>query len=863
MINYYTKSQSPRLFALIAVLALSLTGCGSDNDSQTDRPDVIDNPVSDDTVSDDTVSDDTVSDDTVSDDTGSKGSDDIRLTALPYIVTAKQGDILYLDLTQILMDNNINDWQLIELEDKAMLGVLSKQTDMTFDYHTNAAGVGTINYTVSANGVTVSSYIAIAVSGTAPNNNPPVAAHINLEAWGDDVISTDLRDYISDSDDDTLTILGLMADSEGFALLGNGEQVTFTAEGFIGREQAIYSIEDGRGGYALGYITVISSDMSPLEPNIVPTAQDYAHVISGGKEASWEIDLSALKLINDADGDELSLSHLYTANERATIVGDTLIHYSPDDIQGIDYFIYVISDGKGGEAQGKVTIEVSPVLAEITDITIETLADGSLAAKVTCPSCLTEDYAYTWIVNDLTVSTEAVYMPHASDAAHYIRLEVAVVGDQAQVVPSQHVVYGPTEVVIYANYGAYAALKADATVVTWGEMDTGGDSSSVASELTDVTAIESTTYALAALREDGTVVTWGDMDTGGDSSAVADKLVNVKALYANNAAFVALKDDASAVAWGRSESGGDTSAITDKLVNIKHIYSTGEAFAALKADGTVVTWGAVDSGGDSLNVAPDLTDVQVIYATNNAFIAVKGDGSVVAWPESNISSSIESQLMGVKAVYSTNDAFAALKQDGAVITWGNDDNGGDSSSVASKLNDGVIAIYSNKAAFAALKQDGTAVSWGARVSGGNSSAVMGLLNNIKGIYSYDNHFVALKEDNSVMLWGNPDELGNNVAQVAVNVKAVYSNRLAFVAVKYDGSVVTWGDPNYGGDISDVAGTLFNVKKVYSTNYSFAAVREDGQVIVWGQSNAGGDASAVADALLPTPFKSLIETSITP
>ena len=43
-----------------------------------------------------------------------------------------------------------------------------------------------------------------------------------------------------------------------------------------------------------------------------------------------------------------------------------------------------------------------------------------------------------------------------------------------------------------ASFRAFAALKADGTVVTWGVPDYGGDSSKVEGQLTDVSAIQAT-----------------------------------------------------------------------------------------------------------------------------------------------------------------------------------------------------------------------------------------------------------------------------------------------------------------------------------------------------------------------------------
>ncbi|MFZ4756285.1 MAG: hypothetical protein ACOYL4_09785, partial [Miltoncostaeaceae bacterium] len=77
----------------------------------------------------------------------------------------------------------------------------------------------------------------------------------------------------------------------------------------------------------------------------------------------------------------------------------------------------------------------------------------------------------------------------------------------------------------FGNQYAFAALKADGSVVTWGDTSSGGDSSAVTSALSGgVTQVFSTRYAFAALKADGSVVTWGSSSYGGDSSAVSSAL---------------------------------------------------------------------------------------------------------------------------------------------------------------------------------------------------------------------------------------------------------------------------------------------------------------------------------------------------
>ena len=88
-------------------------------------------------------------------------------------------------------------------------------------------------------------------------------------------------------------------------------------------------------------------------------------------------------------------------------------------------------------------------------------------------------------------------------------------------------------------------------MVTWGSSECGGDSSSVAARLSGgvrTLVANSEVFgfagAFAALKADGSVVTWGALHMGGDAErcGVASLLSNgVKTVFANNTAFAALK----------------------------------------------------------------------------------------------------------------------------------------------------------------------------------------------------------------------------------------------------------------------------------------------------------------------------------
>eukprot|EP00811_Abedinium_folium_P007091 NODE_16541_length_989_cov_3.541763.p1 GENE.NODE_16541_length_989_cov_3.541763~~NODE_16541_length_989_cov_3.541763.p1 ORF type:complete len:268 (-),score=49.54 NODE_16541_length_989_cov_3.541763:184-987(-) len=169
-------------------------------------------------------------------------------------------------------------------------------------------------------------------------------------------------------------------------------------------------------------------------------------------------------------------------------------------------------------------------------------------------------------------------------------------------------------------------------VVTWGDDSSqgecAGDSLRVGAQLNGgVVALYSTAFAFAALKDDGSVVTWGDSRFGGGNPNIQGI---VRAIAAGGKGFAALKDDGSVVSWGDEAS---TSAVEDQLTGgVREVYASYGAFAALKDDGSVVAWGNTYSGGDSIHVKDQLTGgVQKIIVSPNGFEAVKDDGSSVTW----------------------------------------------------------------------------------------------------------------------------------------------------------------------------------------------------------------------------------------
>lgn len=409
----------------------------------------------------------------------------------------------------------------------------------------------------------------------------------------------------------------------------------------------------------------------------------------------------------------------------------------------------------------------------------------------------------------------------------------------------------------FANERAFATLRADGSVVAWGDPAYGGDATLVSALLSSgVVQVFSNKKSFAALKSDGSVVAWGDASTGGDSSSVAYSIASgVVQLFSTGSAFAALKGDGSVVTWGDGTNGGNSTTVSARISSgVKNIFSNAVAFAALKTDGSIVTWGNAAGGGSSSSVSQLLSaGVVAVTGTPTAFAALKGDGSVVTWGSAasgGDSSAVASRLVsGAVQVFSTSGAFAALKTDGSVVTWGSAAAGGDATSATSKIASGVFSVSATSTAFAALKTDGTVCSWGDTTAGGSGAPTgYGYLS----ISSTSSAFAALGNGGTIAAWGNTASGAAN-APTITGFKRIFSTSSAFAALMGDGAIRSWGSTSGGG-----TGSPFDAgyRWVYSNSTAFSAVKPDGTIRSWGLAAGGGvqPAGLASVVAVSSPFE---------
>ncbi|CAE7691628.1 unnamed protein product [Symbiodinium sp. CCMP2592] len=224
------------------------------------------------------------------------------------------------------------------------------------------------------------------------------------------------------------------------------------------------------------------------------------------------------------------------------------------------------------------------------------------------------------------------------------------------------------------DHPSWAQVLGDGSVTTWGS-GPGSDSRSVRHQLQNVRSIAATSSAFAALRKDGTVVTWGHPDQGGDSTPVKAQLREVKSLAASDTAFAALLASGGVVTWGGACDGGDCELVRDELTGVTKIAGTCCAFAALLENGRVVQWG--DHFADTGSIRDELKCIQDICGlrTRAAFAALLQTGKVVTWqdwrdPDLTPSPRARQMLQSnVVQLHASEDVFEAFRDDGTKISW--------------------------------------------------------------------------------------------------------------------------------------------------------------------------------------------------
>lgn len=158
-------------------------------------------------------------------------------------------------------------------------------------------------------------------------------------------------------------------------------------------------------------------------------------------------------------------------------------------------------------------------------------------------------------------------------------------------------------------------LKADSTVVDWGNSNFGLNAPPPAA--VDIVSVAAATFAGLALRADGTLVTWGQTNT------LPAAATNIVAIAAGDTDYAALRADGSVLVWGIS-----APPATYGFTNLLDVACAFNDFGTpgvlgLKQNGTVVLYGGTKAPGIATNHNGAIT-----AGGQDALVAVAGGPSL-------------------------------------------------------------------------------------------------------------------------------------------------------------------------------------------------------------------------------------------
>jgi alpha-tubulin suppressor-like RCC1 family protein len=273
--------------------------------------------------------------------------------------------------------------------------------------------------------------------------------------------------------------------------------------------------------------------------------------------------------------------------------------------------------------------------------------------------------AYAWSTsNGQTATGKTATLTFNPQGSYTITLSVTDnQGSTAQSSASVTVPQLSVKPVVAAGMGDVLAIRADGTLYSWGNNNTGqlgsgkGDFTSVpglVALLGGVKAVAGSGFTLA-LKQDGTVWAWGDdifgelgNGTSGGRSEVpvmVKNLTGVTAIAAGSSSGLAVKADGSVWGWGNLGGAGNpvptqVSGISDAVA----VAAGDSSSFALKNDGTVWAWGLNEYGEFGTGVAtpytgalsgpvqvPGLKNVVAIAAGGASGLAIESDGSLWIW----------------------------------------------------------------------------------------------------------------------------------------------------------------------------------------------------------------------------------------
>jgi large repetitive protein len=284
------------------------------------------------------------------------------------------------------------------------------------------AGADSFTYTArDADGNASTATVTLAVLNQAPTAGDdtalvPINGSVDIPVLGND----------TDPNGDTLTVSVLAGPSHGTARMQADGTVRYVADhNFFGDDSFTYSISDGNGGTASATVT---ASVANLAPTAIADFADFTGT------AGVPITIDVLTNDSDANGDPLTIDGVSrAAHGTVSIVAGKVVYSPVANFTGDDTFTYLISDGRGGQSSGIVTVTIHnraphAIADEATtsggSVTLDVRTNDSDAdgdpLTVTAPGATTPSRGSVSVNTDGTLTYTATTGQVGTDAFSYV-----------------------------------------------------------------------------------------------------------------------------------------------------------------------------------------------------------------------------------------------------------------------------------------------------------------------------------------------------------------------------------------------------------------------------------------------------------
>jgi outer membrane protein OmpA-like peptidoglycan-associated protein len=225
-------------------------------------------------------------------------------------------------------------------------------------YTPRAGFVGTDTFTYMVkdpSGATATGTVTITV--TAPVvDRPPVAVNDAATTLRDTAVTIDVLANDSDPERLPLTLQSVTTPAHGTASIVAGKVLYTPTAGYAGSDTFNYTIRDAGGNQATAAVNITVT--APVETNRPPVAvADTVRILK-----AETITVNVLANDSDPDGDALTITAIRVVNSpslgTSSIVGNRIMFTHRPGTTGDEIIEYTISDGRGGTATARLTINV-------------------------------------------------------------------------------------------------------------------------------------------------------------------------------------------------------------------------------------------------------------------------------------------------------------------------------------------------------------------------------------------------------------------------------------------------------------------------------------------------------------------------